>query len=106
MSYDRKFRAIVLKHVETGKSQEEVRNMFGLGKNTITEWKKLRSETNNLKNRPLKRRFRKIDPDKLRKDIEERPDEFNSERAKRFGCSEDGMRRALKRNKLTRKKRV
>jgi len=106
MGYDRKFREIVLSHVEAGKSHEEVRVMFGLGKNTITEWKKLRAETKNLGNRKLKRSWRKIDPEKLRKDIESYPDAFNAERAKRFGCSEDGMRRALKRHKLTRKKRV
>ena len=106
MSYDRKFREIVLKHVDAGKSQEEARAMFGLGKNTITDWKKLRAETKSLGNRELKRSWRKIDPEKLRKDVEERPEEFNAERAKRFGCSEDGMRRALKRHKLTRKKRV
>jgi len=105
MYYDKKFREIVLKHVEKGEKQEEVRKIFGLGKNTITEWKKLRAETRSLENRELERGFRKIDPEKLKKDVEEHPDDFNEQRAKRFGCSKDGIRLAMKKHKLTRKKR-
>jgi len=105
MYYDRKFREIVLKHVEKGNTQEETRKLFGLGKNTITEWKNLREETGSLGNRALERSFRKIDPEKLKKDVEENPDDFNEQRAKRFGCSKDGIRLAMKKHKLTRKKK-
>jgi len=76
-----------------------------LGKNTIRSWQKLQEETGDLKNRELERSWREIEPEKLKLDVESHPDDFNSERAKRFHCSEDGMRRAMKRNKLTRKKR-
>ena len=69
MSYDRKYRERVLAHVDAGKKQEEVREMFGLGANTITEWKKLRKETGKLENRELKRTHKKIDPEKLKLDI-------------------------------------
>ena len=105
MSYDRKFREKVLNHVSKGHSQEETRKLFGLGRNTIREWNKLQEETGSLANRELDRDWRKIDPKKLKADVEAYPSDFNAERAKRFGCSEDGMRRALKRNELTRKKR-
>jgi len=106
MYYDKKFREIVLKRIDEGQSQEETRNLFGLGKNTITNWKKLREETGNLEKRELERSFRKIDPKKLQADVDEHPDDFNAERAKRFGCSERGIEDALKRHKITRKKRV
>jgi len=104
MSYDKKFREKVLNHVEKGHSQEETRKLFGIGRNTIRSWKKLEEETGNLSKRELNRSWRKIDPEKLKADVESNPSDFNAERAKRFGCSEDG-RRALKRNDLTRKKR-
>ena len=105
MGYDKKFRERVLAHVDNGKTQEEVRKMFGLGKNTISEWKKLRAETGELSNRPLERTWRKIDPEKLQADVDEYPDDFNWERAIRFECSERGIEEALKRQKITRKKR-
>jgi transposase len=104
MSYDKRFRDSVLRHVEAGHTQEETRKLFGLGVNTITQWKKLREETGGLANRPLVRSHKKIDPDKLRSDVEEHPDDFNIERAERFGCSESAIRQALKRLKITRKK--
>lgn len=40
MRYDKKYRERVLAQVDAGKTQEEVRAMFGLGANTITQWKK------------------------------------------------------------------
>ena len=101
MSYDKKFREAVLRHVEAGHTQEETRKLFGLGVNTITQWKGLKEETGGLSNRPLKRTWRKIDPEKLRADVAELPDDFNSERARRFGCSEEGIREALKKLKIT-----
>lgn len=105
MYYDKKFRERVLAHVDAGKKQEEVRRMFKLGANTITQWKKLREETGSLANRPLERSWRKIDPEKLRADVKEKPDDFDSERAVRFGCSRMGIKHARKRLKITRKKR-
>jgi len=105
MYYDKKFREVVLRHVDAGKKQEEVRKMFNLGANTITQWKKLRRETGSLSNRPLVRSWRKIDPEKLRADVKEKPDDFDSERAVRFGCSRRGIQHARKKLKITRKKK-
>jgi transposase len=104
MGYDKKFRERVMIRVDKGHSQEETRKLFGLGVNTITQWKKLREETGKLSNRELKRSYRKIDPVALQKDVDASPDDFTAERAVRFGCSENGIRVALKRNKITIKK--
>lgn len=104
MSYDKRFREAVLRHVEEGHSQAETRKLFKLGANTISQWKALRGETGDLENRPLERGWRKIDPEKLRADVEERPDDFNGERALRFGCSGEAIRQALKKQKITLKK--
>jgi len=104
MSYDKKFRESVLRHVEAGHSQTETRKLFNLGANTITQWKALKEETGTLENRPLERGWRKIDPEKLRADVEERPEDFNDERALRFGCTGEAIRLALKKEKITLKK--
>jgi len=104
MSYDKKFRERVLAHVDAGENQEKVRKMFNLGVNTITDWKKLRMETGSLENRPIERKWRKIDPEKLRADVAEKPDDFDEERAARFGCSRTGIQSARKKLKITRKK--
>jgi transposase len=64
------------------------------------------AETESLENRPLNRKRRKLDPEKLRKDAEDYPDAFNRERAQRFGCAEEAVRLALKKLKITRKKNV
>jgi transposase len=104
MGYDKKFREAVLRHVDAGHSQEETRKLFRIGMNTITKWKKLQEETGSLGDRPLNRKWRKIDPELLREDVEKYPDDFDKERAERFGCSEDGICKALKRLKIPRKK--
>jgi transposase len=104
MGYDKKFRERVLSHVDAGKSKAEVRRMFGLGQNTIRQWEKLRAETGSLENRPLERKPRNIDDEQLRADVKAYPDDFDAERAKRFGVSRSGMRDARVRLKITRKK--
>ena len=105
MGYDKKFREVVMSHVDAGKSKAEVRRMFKLGQNTINQWEKLRSETGSLENRALDRSFRKIDPEKLRADVKAHPDDFDEERAVRLGCSRTGIQSARKKHKITRKKR-
>ena len=105
MAYDKKFRERVLRHVDAGESKTKVCQLFGLGKNTIGKGEKLREETGKLENRPLDRKPRKIDREKLRADIEANPDEFDYERAKRFNCSRSGLRDARVSLKITRKKK-
>ena len=105
MSYSKDLREKVLALVDSGMSQEKARKMFKLGVNTITQWKKLRLETGSLENRPLERSWRKIDPEKLKADVLEHPDDFDEERAERFGCSRQGIESARKKHKITRKKR-
>jgi transposase len=105
MSYSKDMRERVLALVEAGMKQEEVRKVFGLGVNTITNWKKLRAETGSLSKRELKRSWRKIDPEKLLADVKARPDDFDDERAARFGVSRQGIQSARKKHKITLKKR-
>ena len=104
MRYSKDIRERALALVDEGMKQEEVRKLFKLGVNTITNWKKLREETGSLSKRPLERGWRKIDPEKLRTDVKEHPDDFDEERAVRFGCTRTGIQSARYKHKITRKK--
>jgi transposase-like protein len=100
MSYDKKFREAVMRYIDRGHSYKEVERLFGLSYNTVSQWKKLRDETGGLGTRPLNRPWKLIDPEKLRADIKESPRDSDQIRARRFGCSESGMRNALVRHGL------
>lgn len=106
MSYDKKFRECVLSHIDAGKKQEEVRKMFNLGVNTITQWKTLREETGGLANRELERKHKKIDPEKLREYFLKNPEAFDYEAAKEFGCTAQAIGKCRRKHKITIKKSV
>lgn len=104
MAYDKKYREKVLEHIDNGMTIEEAHKLFGVGTTTIKEWKKLRKETGKLENRPLKRKNRKIDPDRLIAYITENPDSYLIEIAEVFNCTYSAVFYAMKRLKITRKK--
>jgi len=100
MTYPVKFRKKVLKIKEQEQlSFIEVAKRFGLSKTTVFIWSQ--------KIEPQIRRNKKavkIDMDKLKKDIEEYPDSYCYERAKRLGASSTGIRDAQYRLGVTYKK--
>ena len=104
MSYDKKVREQALKYRETH-SQKETSEVFGVSVSVIKDWQKLQRETGSLERKPLERKWRKIDPEKLKSDVESSPEDFNCERAVRFDCTEEAIRTSMKQNNLTRKKR-
>jgi transposase len=105
MSYDKKVREQALKYKATH-TQCETSEVFGVSVSAIKRWQKLQKETGSVEKKELTRSWRRIDPELLKADVEKYPEDFNWERAVRFGCHEEGIRKAMKRNKLTRKKRV
>ena len=84
---------------------EAPHQVFKVSKSRIQKWEKQLKETGNLEKKKLHRSFRKIDPEKLKAYVAEHPDAYQSEMAEAFGCSESGIRDALRRHKITRKKR-
>ena len=90
MSYDPTFRARTLKYRETH-SLKETCEAFGVNASTVQKWHKRLLETGGLEDKPPNRKHRKIDPEQLRKDVKEHPDDFLGERAVRFGCSDEGI---------------
>ena len=100
MSYPIHFRKKILAKLEEGQSIRAVAQHFEIDKNTIVEWKK-RIEIK--RTRP--RKPSKVDDDALRADVEQYPDDYQYERAARFGCATSTIGDALKRLNITVKKR-
>lgn len=78
---------------------KETSERFGVGMRTLFAWKK-RIEPCLKRNKPAT----KIDMEKLRNDVEENPDDYQYERAKRFGVSAWGIGLALRRLNVSHKK--
>jgi transposase len=93
-----------LKALRSGRSRDEVNEMFGLGIHTLRTWEKLEAETGSLEDRPSKRTAYKIDREKLLKFYEENPYSTSAEAAVAFNCSDSGIKHARKAVKITRKK--
>ena len=105
MSYSKKYRERTIEYRQSGHTLEETHQIFKVSRSTIQEWEKQLKETGDLGKKELHRGFRKIDPEKLKAYVAEHPDAYQSEMAEAFGCSESGIRDALRRYKITRKKR-
>jgi len=58
-----------------------------------------------IKNKPVKRSFNKLDPERLKMYIENLSDAYLKEIAQGFGCSAPAVLKALRRLDYTRKKR-
>ena len=86
-------------------SLKETCEAFEISTTALNNWVKRYKETGSLANKALNRKHKKIDPEKLLKDVEEHPDDFNYERAQRFCCSAEAIRQAMKKLKITQKKR-
>lgn len=100
MSYSEHFRRKVLAKLEEGYSIRAVATQFEIDKNTILSWKKRIAIKRTRPRKPSK-----IDPEALRADVEQYPDDYQYERAVRFSCSASSIGDALKRLGITFKKR-
>jgi transposase len=99
MTYPLKFRQHVFKvQAEEGLSDSATARRFRIGLSSLKRWSK------HLE--PVEKRNRKprIDMESLAKDVEAYPDDYQFERAQRFGMSTRGMCDALKRLGISRKK--
>ncbi|MDD3470823.1 MAG: IS630 transposase-related protein [Thermoguttaceae bacterium] len=91
---------------EGGATFKQLKAVFGIDRKTHNAWVKLLRETGSVipKQVFLSRR-RKIDKDILRKAVEKKPDAYLSELAALFQCSVPAVFYALKKMKITLKKR-
>ncbi|WP_115225341.1 IS630 transposase-related protein [Bergeriella denitrificans] len=99
MAYSKDFRQQVLKQLSNGKTYRQLSAEYNISPNTILNWQKQPTKQPYPKNRQGK-----IDLVLLHQDVQERPDDFQRQRAFRFNCSQRAISKALKRLNITRKK--
>ncbi len=87
-----------VKHKE-GLTFQEVSDRFDIPIRTLFRWQQ-RIEPKTQRNKPST----KIDMQALRKDVEQNPDHYQYERAKKFGVSQSAIFYALQRLKMSYKK--
>lgn len=101
MAYSLDFRKQVFKiQKKENLTDQQVSHRFGISLRSLQRWKN-RIDPITKRNRPAT----KIDMEALKKDVEQNPDAFQYERAAKFGVSKSGISSALKRLKISHKKR-
>ncbi|GFN47244.1 transposase [Candidatus Regiella insecticola] len=101
MTYPLKFRQHVLAIKEKEKlTYAKTASRFGVGMASLMRWNR-RITPCTTHNKPAT----KIDMEALAQDVATYPDDYQYERAQRFGVSAQGIRHALKRLRVSRKKK-
>ena len=104
MAYDEKYRRRALDYWGEGNSKRKTAEVFKVSTSTLQQWKSQLNETGTLTPKKRKQTWRKIEPAKLEKYIEEHPDAYLREIAAAFGCVIHAVEKALARLKISRKK--
>ena len=99
MTYSLDFRKQVLKNIDDGMTFAEAAIFYNLSPTTIQNWKRRVHSKTTRQTKPYK-----IPDDVLLNDVEEHPDDYQYERARRLGCSKTGIYHALKRLSISQKK--
>jgi transposase len=104
-SYSVDLRERVLKHLEKNPDKKAASVLFQVGIATIFRWVSRKKLKGNVE--PLRRKYayKKIDDQKLIEYVENHPDHFLSEIGEYFGLTLQTIFYALKRLKITRKKK-
>jgi putative transposase len=105
MSYSLDLRERVITFIEQGGSKVDAAVLFGVARPTIYKWLRKKADTGSLKDAPLKRKWKKINPVELEAYVKENPDLTLADYAKHFGASSPSVCAALKKLKITHKKK-
>jgi transposase len=106
MSYDIKFRKRVLEFMDEGHTYAQAYEAFKIFPTVIVAWRKLLAKTGALEPQKYKHKPKKIDPEKLKKAIEKKPDSYLRELAAKFNCSISAIHKQLVKNNITYKKNI
>lgn len=105
MAYSVDFRRCVIENLESGKTWEEVIEIFSISRDTLSHWVKLKREKGSLEDNPrAPYKVRKIDSQALISALERTPDATLKELAQEFTCWPSAIERRLKKLGITRKK--
>lgn len=105
MSYSEDLRLRALNYVEQGGSIKEACLLFLVSRSSFQRWRLRRKHTGSLKPQGRTRSPYKLDNERLIHYIEQHPDTYLSEIAAHFNVTIPCISIALKRLKITRKKR-
>jgi len=105
MTYSIDLREKVMEFLEKGHRVSQAEESFGISGFTIRKWRRKLEETGNLGDEPRQATFKKLDPEKLKAHVGEHPDAYLKEMGEAFGCSGTTVFKALRRLKITRKKK-
>ena len=103
MAYSLDLRKRVLDFIETGGGKTEASRRFSVARSTLYKW--LKAPDPLARQKPGPRHPRNLDPDALRKQVADFPDQTCSERASHFGVSKSCVWYGLKNIGCTRKKK-
>jgi transposase len=101
MAYGLDLRQKVIDYIENGGRVSKGAQVFGIGRASIYRW----LERKELAATKVKYRQRSLDIRELSKDIQENPEARLKQRAEKFGVSATAIFKALKKMKITRKKK-
>jgi transposase len=105
MAYSIDFRKKVIEFIGRGHSQRSAAKVFGIHQETVNQWHQQYRKTGSLEKKPCLRKFKKIDPEKLKSYIAGHCDAYLKEIGEVFDCSGAAILKAFKRLGITRKKR-
>jgi transposase len=106
MAYSIDFIKAAVLYKQNGHTFRELKNTFGIPSQTYYIWKgNLESGYYQIK-KPKQECSRKIDKEKLKKALAEKPDSYLRELAEPFGCSVQSVSAALKNMGITLKKNL
>src|SRR5215510_12203976 len=97
MAYSVDLRKKVIEYLGAGNTQREAAKTFKLSLNTVNKWHQMYQKKGSLEDEKRNRKFFKIDPEKLKKHVEENPEAYLEEIAKEFSCTPQAIYFALKR---------
>ena len=104
MAYDEKYRKRAVEYRNEGHTLEETTKVFKVSMSTLRSWEAKYEATGEIKNKPLQRTHKKIEPQALEAYLEKHPDAYLSEIAEVFGCNESAVRKAQKARHNTKKR--
>lgn len=105
MSYGIDFKECVVRNIKEGMKWDQAMEVFKVSRNTLGRWMKKERNGENLEDAKRKEyRPQKIDPQRLKELIRERPDATLEELAKEFDCYPSSVRSRLLKLSITRKK--
>jgi len=103
--YSIEFRKKAVEFKRKGHTFIELKEVFGVSSDTYYRW--VNEYDNGFpKNTEPRQRSRKIDKEKLRQAVEEKPDAYLSELAELFDCTPQAVFYSLKKMKITYKKNI